>query len=176
MPLIPFEGKKPKIHPSAFIAEGSYVIGDVEMEENSSIWFGVVVRGDINRIRIGKNSNIQDGSVVHVTAGKHPVTIGEKVSIAHRVMVHGCTIEDECLIGMNSTILDGAKIGHHSIIAAGALVTEGMEVPHHSVVMGVPGKVVRKVRPDELKRIETNWQHYLDYVSRWKKESTKKKR
>lgn len=170
MNIIPFEGKKPKIPNSCFVSPTAQLIGDVELGENCSIWFGAILRGDIYPIKIGNNSNVQDGTVIHVTAGRFPVIIGEKVSIAHKVMIHGCVIEDECLISMNSTILDGAKIGHHSIIAAGALVTEGMVVPPYSVVMGVPGKVVRQVRPEELKRIELNWQHYLDYTERWKKE------
>jgi gamma-carbonic anhydrase len=168
--LITFEKQKPQLHKSAFVAPGALLIGDVSLGENSSVWFGAIVRADIYPIKVGKASNIQDGTIVHVTAGKYPVIIGDKVSIAHAVMIHGCVIEDECLIGMRSTILDGAKIGHHSIVAAGALVTEGMQVPPYSVVMGVPGKVVRKVRPDELVRIEKNWQHYIDYSKRWKKQ------
>lgn len=166
---ISFEGKRPKVHKSVFLAPSSVIVGDVSIGQDSSVWFNVTLRADIYPIKIGKASNVQDGTIFHVTAGKYPVIVGDKVSIAHGVMVHGCVIEDECLIGMRATILDGAKIGHHSIIAAGALVTEGMQVPPYSVVMGVPGKVVRKVRPDELMRIEQNWQHYIDYSKRWKK-------
>ena len=154
-----FEGKSPQIHESVFIAPDANVIGDVRLGKESGVWFGVTLRGDIHHISIGDQTNIQDNSTVHVTAEQFPVEIGNRVSIAHDVMIHGCVIEDECLIAMKSCI-----------IAAGALVTEGMEVPPYSLVMGVPGKIVRKVSEKELHRIKLNWEHYVDYAKRWKKE------
>src|SRR3954469_16038665 len=140
--------KTPVIPASAFIAPSATVIGDVTLGEEVSVWYGAVLRGDINRIRVGAHSNIQDGSVVHIDSG-YDTTIGEWVTVGHRAIVHACTIADEVLVGMGSIILDGAEIGARSIIGAGALVTGGKVIPPGSLVLGSPAKVVRVLDEDE---------------------------
>jgi gamma-carbonic anhydrase len=142
MSLTPYLGRHPRVHPTAFVAPSADVIGDVEVGENASIWFGAVLRGDINRIVIGANSNVQDNAVVHL-ADEFPAIIGSFVTIGHSAVVHACVIEDECLIGMGAIILDGAVIGARSIVGAGALVTPGTIIPPGSMVLGSPAKVTR---------------------------------
>ncbi len=151
----------PDIHPTAFIAPTAVVMGDVTLGEESSVWYTAVVRGDMAPIRIGARSNIQDGTIVHVDEGV-PCTIGERVGVGHRVILHGCTVEDECLIGMGSILLNRCHIGKGSVIAAGAVVPEGMEVPAGSLVMGVPGRVVRPVDAELARRIAGTWSHYVE--------------
>ena len=156
---------KPLIHKTAFVAENSTVIGDVEMRENSSLWFGCVARGDCGKIIIGKNSNVQDNSVIHgddregVNKG---VTIGDNVSAGHRVILHGTTIGSNCLIGMGAILLSGSIVGDNCIIGAGAVVTEGQVIPSNSVVMGLPAKVVRSIKTEELARVKLNWTRYVE--------------
>lgn len=142
----------PKIHPTAFIAQGAQLIGAVTLEEGASVWFNAVLRADINEIKVGKRSNIQDGSVLHVE-NDVPCLIGEDVVIGHAAVVHACTIEDNCLIGMGSTILNRARIGKGSLVAAGAVVLEKTMVPPGSLVAGVPAKVVRSLRKEEIQGI-----------------------
>src|ERR1700726_2001292 len=146
-----YRGIMPKVAASAYIDQSAQVIGDVVVGERSSIWPNVTARGDVNTIRIGDESNIQDNSVLHCDAG-FPLLIGNRITVGHMVMLHGCTIEDECLIGIAAVVLNGAKIGKGSVIAAGAVVPEGAEVPPDSMVMGVPAKVKRKVTEDEGQR------------------------
>src|SRR4249919_1564191 len=124
--LRPYRGQLPRVHTSAFIDDSAQVIGEVEIGEESSVWMCVVIRGDVNWIRIGKRSNVQDGTIVHVMTGTHPTTIGDNVTIGHGAIVHGCTIEDQCLIGMGAILLNGSRVGTGSIVAAGSLVPEGM--------------------------------------------------
>src|ERR1043165_7960268 len=138
-----YRGVYPRVHPSAFIDDSAQVIGDVEIGQESSVWMCVVIRGDVNRIRIGSRSNVQDGTIVHVMKDTHPTVIGDDVTIGHGAVVHGCTIEDQCLIGMGAILLNGCRIGTGSIVAAGALVPEGMVVPPGSMVLGMPAKVKR---------------------------------
>ena len=161
--LRPYRGVLPRVHPSAFIDDSAQVIGDVEIGEESSVWMAVVVRGDVNRIRIGRRSNIQDGTVVHVMRDTHPTTIGDNVTIGHGAVVHGCTIESQCLIGMGAILLNGAAVGAQSIVAAGALVVEGMKVPPRSLVMGSPGKVKRLLTQAEIAEIQTYADRYVEY-------------
>jgi len=137
-----FLGQEPTIDPTAYVAPEAIVIGDVRMGPRSSIWPGAVARGDINYIEIGEGSNVQDGTIVHL-ADDFPVIIGKHVTIGHAAIIHACVIEDECLIGMGTTILDGAVIGHHSIIGANALVTQGTVIPPGSMALGTPAKVVK---------------------------------
>ena len=137
----PHRGRFPRVHPSVFIDDSAQVIGDVEIGEDSSIWMMVVVRGDVHHIRIGRRSNVQDGTVVHVMKDTHPTHIGDNVTIGHAAIVHGCTIEDQCLIGMGAILLNGVQVGTGSIVAAGSLLPEGMIVPPRSLVMGSPAKV-----------------------------------
>jgi gamma-carbonic anhydrase len=144
----PFLLRQPDIHPSAFIAPNATLLGDVTVGEDASIWYGAVLRGDINRIVVGRGSNVQDGSVLHLSA-EHGCLIGDYVTVGHMAMLHACTIGDECLIGMGAIILDGVEIGARSIVGAGALVTQGKKIPPGSMVLGSPAKVVRELSPEE---------------------------
>ena len=150
----------PNIHSSAFIAPGAVVLGDVTLGAESSIWFTAVLRGDVAPITVGSQTNIQDGTIVHVDEG-FPCRIGKRVGIGHRAIIHGCTIDDDCLIGMGSILLNGVHIGSGSVIAAGAVVPEGMKVPPGSLVMGVPGRIVRQVDAELAERIRETWEHYV---------------
>lgn len=151
----------PAIHPTAFIAPTAAVMGDVTLGEEASVWYGVVIRGDMAPVAIGARSNIQDGSVVHVDEGE-PCTIGERVAVGHRVILHGCIVEQECLIGMGSVLLSGVRIGAGSVVAAGAVLPEGMQIPPRSLVMGVPGRIVRTVDAALAQRITETWTHYVE--------------
>jgi carbonic anhydrase/acetyltransferase-like protein (isoleucine patch superfamily) len=153
----------PRVHPSAFIDDSAQVIGDVEIDEESSVWMAVVIRGDVHRIRIGRRTNIQDGTVVHVMRDTHPTTIGDNVTVGHAAVIHGCAIEDQCLIGMGAILLNGARIGTRSIVAAGSLVPEGMNVPAQSLVMGSPAKVRRLLTQAEVADIRTYADRYVGY-------------
>jgi carbonic anhydrase/acetyltransferase-like protein (isoleucine patch superfamily) len=155
----------PKIHPSAFIAPSAAVMGDVSLGEEASVWYGTVLRGDMAPIRIGSRSNLQDGTIVHVDHGV-PCIIGNRVGVGHRVILHSCTVEDDCLIGMGSILLSRVTVGRGSVIAAGAILREGMSIPPGSLVMGVPGKIVRPVDAALSRRIEETWQHYLEQAKR----------
>ncbi len=153
--ILPHKGIEPQIAESCFVAPSSDIIGDVEIGEESSVWFQVVIRGDVNKIRIGKRTNIQDGSVLHVTRNVLPMvgaalTIGDDVTVGHRVTLHGCTIKNRVLIGMGAVILDHAEIGDDSIVAAGALVTKDKKFPPRSLIQGAPAKVVRQLTDEEL--------------------------
>ncbi|MGE5400895.1 MAG: gamma carbonic anhydrase family protein [Ignavibacteriales bacterium] len=162
--LIPYKGIVPKIHESVFLASGVKIIGDVEIAEDSSVWFNSVIRGDVNRITIGKMTNIQDLSVLHVTA-KHPLILGDKITIGHAVKLHGCTIGDLCLIGIGAVVLDGAVIQKGSVIAAGAVVTPGFIVPSGKLVAGVPGKIVRDLSLQEIEELERSAVRYKEYAN-----------
>jgi len=159
----PFRGLTPRVHPTAFIDDSAQVIGDVEIGENSGVWMCAVVRGDVHWIRIGRRSNIQDGTIVHAMTGTHPTTIGHDVTIGHRAVIHGCTIEDQCLIGMGSILLNGSHIGTQSIIGAGAVVLEGVKVPPRSLVVGAPGKIRRLLTQAEIASIQTYADRYVEY-------------
>lgn len=166
----PYAGKAPRIDASAFVAPGCTVVGDVELGPGASLWFGVVVRGDVNAIRIGARSNVQDLSVVHVTGGTHPTTIGEDVTVGHRVVLHGCTVHDRCLIGIGAVVLDGAEIGPDAMVGAGALVPPGMVVPPRSLVMGTPARVKRPLTDAEVAHLRESASHYVDYAARYRDE------
>jgi carbonic anhydrase/acetyltransferase-like protein (isoleucine patch superfamily) len=148
------------IHPTAFIAPGAVVLGDVTLGKDASVWYNSVVRGDMAPIAIGESSNIQDLSMVHVDAGV-PCTIGARVGVGHRVILHGCTVEDDCLVGMGAILLNGVHVGKGSVIGAGALLTEGMRIPPGSLVVGLPAKVVRPVDEALTARIRGTWEHYV---------------
>jgi len=157
---------KPAIHPTAFVAPGADVIGDVTLEEESSVWFQTVLRADINRIHIGPRSNVQDGTVVHL-ADDYPTIVGELVTVGHKALLHACTVGDEVLVGMGAIILDGAEIGARSIIGAGALVTGGKKIPPGSLVLGAPGKVVRQLDLQEQADIKTWALKYVEVSRRY---------
>lgn len=150
----------PTIHPTAFIASTAAVMGDVTLGEDASVWYGAVLRGDMAPIVIGSQSNIQDGTVVHVDAGV-PCSVGRRVAVGHRVVLHGCTVEDDCLIAMGSLLLNGVRIGAGSVVAAGAVVPEGMQVAPGSLVMGVPGRIIRPVDAELARRVTATWSHYV---------------
>lgn len=166
--ILSYQGKAPKLHESVFIAEGAHIIGDVTIGKDSSVWFNAVIRGDVNFIRIGERTNVQDNSVIHVTYEKSPTFIDSDVTVGHSAVLHGCTIEGYCLIGMGAVLLDNCKIGDHSLVAAGALVREGFVVPPKSLVAGMPAKVVRELNQDELKGLEDSAQHYVNYVESYR--------
>jgi len=160
----------PRIPESAFVAETALVVGDVELGESSSIWFGAVVRGDVNHIRIGARSNIQDLTVIHVTGGTHPTTLGDDVTVGHRVVLHGCTVKDRCLIGIGAIVMDGAEIGPDAMVGAGALVPPGMVVPPGTLVVGSPAQVKRQLTSDEIASFRKSAQRYASYAARYRSE------
>ncbi|HLV61138.1 MAG TPA: gamma carbonic anhydrase family protein [Fredinandcohnia sp.] len=159
----PFSGRMPEIHETAYVHESAVVIGKVRIGARSSIWPGVVVRGDVHEIEIGEDTNVQDLSCLHVLKDRFSLTLGNRVSIGHAVMLHGCVIGDGTLVGMRATIMDGARIGESCLVAAGALVTPGFEAPPRSLVIGAPAKVARELRADELELLERTWRNYVDY-------------
>jgi carbonic anhydrase/acetyltransferase-like protein (isoleucine patch superfamily) len=161
--LRPHRGRTPRVHRSAYVDESAQVIGDVDIGEESSVWMAVVIRGDVNRIRIGRRSNIQDGTIVHVMKDTHETIVGDDVTIGHAAVIHGCTIEDRCLIGMSAILLNGAHVGSGSIVAAGSLVVEGMQVPARSLVMGSPARVKRPLRDEEVDGIQAYADRYVKY-------------
>ena len=155
-------GRTPKVAPSAFVAASADVIGEVEVGANASLWFQTVLRGDIEPIRIGANSNIQDGSILHTIMGA-PVTVGDWVTVGHRVVLHGCTIESHCLIGMGAIVLNNTRVGEGSIVAAGALVLENTVIPPRSLYLGVPARFQRQLTEADRLFIDAHATHYLQY-------------
>jgi len=172
--ILDFEGNTPKIKKSVFIASSADVIGDVKIGKDSAIWFGCVIRADIHKIRIGKRTNIQDLSMIHVThytkkdkSDGNPTIIGDDVTIGHRVMLHGCEIEDACLIGMSATILDGTVIGKESIVGAGSLVTKNKKFPPRSLIMGSPAQVIRELDDEEVAFLYKSARNYVKFKQRY---------
>lgn len=157
----------PDIHDTALVADNAQVMGQVTLGENSSVWFGVVIRGDVEAIHVGAGSNIQDNSVLHADAGS-PLNIGANVTVGHQAMLHGCTIGDGSLIGIQAVVLNGAKIGRYCLVGAGALVTEGKEFPDGSMILGSPAKVVRELTPEQILGLKMSAQHYIDNAKRYK--------
>ena len=158
----------PHVHPSAFVADSAQVIGRVSLAQDSSVWFGTVIRGDTDTISVGRGTNIQDASVLHADHG-FPLVIGERVTVGHQVMLHGCTIGDESLIGIGAVILNGAVIGKHCLVGAGALVTEGKSFPDGSMILGSPAKVVRQLTPEQIEGLRRSAQHYIDNAQRYRR-------
>lgn len=156
-----FQNLHPLIHETAFIAENAVVIGDVEIGAESSVWFGSILRGDVNYIRIGERTNVQDGSIIHVSSKTHPTILEDEITLGHRVTLHGCYVETGCLIGIGAIVLDGARIGRNSLVAAGSLVTPGTQIPPRSLVMGSPAKVKREMTDEEVKDLERFWRNYV---------------
>ncbi len=170
MSLLTYRGISPDIADSVFIARGACIIGNVAIGEHSSIWFNAVVRADVHYIRIGSFTNVQDNSVLHTTGGLFPIDIGDRVLIGHSVVVHGCTIEDECLIGIGAILLDGCKVGKGSVVAAGSLLPPGFEVPPESLAMGSPAKIKKKTGDNERAMIEHGWSHYAELAAEYLQE------
>tara|TARA_B100000700_G_C14830229_1_gene754126 strand:+ start:34 stop:537 length:504 start_codon:yes stop_codon:yes gene_type:complete len=162
------EKNVPEVHPEAWVAANATIVGKVKLEKNSSIWFNAVLRGDVEPITIGENSNIQDGSILHTDPG-FPLIVGKGVTVGHMVMLHGCKISDDTLIGIGSIILNNAKIGKNCIIGANTLITENKTIPDNSLVVGSPGRVLRKVTDEEINAILENSKHYVDNSKKYKK-------
>ncbi|MGB5530090.1 MAG: gamma carbonic anhydrase family protein [Ignavibacteriaceae bacterium] len=171
--LFPYQDFYPSIGKNVFLASGVKIIGNVEIGNNSSVWYNTVIRGDVHYIKIGENTNIQDCSMLHVTNGKYPLSVANKVTIGHSVSLHGCTLNDLCLIGIGAIILDGAVIESNSVVAAGALVKQNFVVPSGKLVVGVPARIIRDLREDEINDIEKSAKRYVEY-SLITKESLKK--
>ena len=165
-----YQGAAPRVADSAYIDPSAQVIGDVVIGERSSVWPNVSIRGDVNHIRVGDETSIQDNSVLHVDHVTYPCIIGNRVTVGHNVVLHGCVVEDEALIGIGAIVLNGAIIGQGAVVAAGALVPEGMQVPQNSVVMGTPAKVRRDVTPEERARFEKNCNNYVRITAIYKEE------
>ncbi|MES2940445.1 MAG: gamma carbonic anhydrase family protein [Pseudomonadota bacterium] len=161
MAIYEIDGKSPQLGAGAWVADSAQVMGEVELGENASVWFGAVVRGDCDRIRIGRNSNIQDLSMLHADFGV-PLVIGDNVTVGHQVTLHGCTIGDNTLIGIQAVVLNKARIGRNCIVAAGAVVTEGKEFPDNSMIMGIPARVVRTLDEESARKLAESAQHYVD--------------
>ena len=157
----------PTVPDSAYVADSAQVMGNVQLGEHCSVWFGVVIRGDTEYIHIGEGSNIQDGSVLHADFGV-PLTIGKHVTVGHKVMLHGCTIGDGSLIGIGAIVLNGAKIGKHCLVGAGSLVTEGKEFPDGSMILGSPAKAVRQLSPEQIGALERSARHYVENAERYR--------
>ena len=165
MPIYQLGDKHPQLAASAWVADSAQVIGDVRLEADVSIWFNTVLRGDNDPITIGSGSNIQDGSVLHTDNGV-PLTIGRHVTVGHQVMLHGCTIGDESLIGIGAVVLNGAVIGRHCLVGAGALVTEGKTFPDGSLIIGSPARVARQLTPEQIEALRRSAQHYIENARR----------
>lgn len=166
MALYELDGMVPQLGPNAWVADSAQVIGSVELGEDASVWFGTVVRGDTDTIRIGAGSNIQDGSVLHADKGK-PLTIGNHVTVGHQVILHGCTVGDGSLIGMGAVVLNGAKIGKACLVGAGSLVTEGKEFPDGSLIVGSPARVARTLTPEQQQGLLQSAAHYVANARRF---------
>jgi carbonic anhydrase/acetyltransferase-like protein (isoleucine patch superfamily) len=162
-----FLGHHPKIAASAYVEESAQIIGDVVIGPDSSVWFNAVVRGDVHSIRIGRESNVQDLCVLHGYKDRFAVTLGDRVTVAHSVTLHGCAVEDDCLIGIGAVVLNGARIGRGSLVAAGAVVPEGMEIPPGSLVMGLPARVKRPVNAEETAMIARHAANYVRYKEQY---------
>ena len=167
MAIYELDGSAPRLAESAWVADNAQVMGNVVLGEDSSVWFGTTVRGDTETITIGRGSNIQDGSVLHADVGM-PLTIGDRVTVGHQVMLHGCTVGDESLIGIGAIVLNGAKIGKNCLVGAGSLVTEGKEFPDGSMIMGSPAKVVRSLSPEQMEGLRQSAQHYIENAQRFR--------
>jgi gamma-carbonic anhydrase len=167
-----YRGVTPRISDSAYIDTSAQVIGDVTIGDRSSVWLNVAIRGDVNYIRIGDETSVQDNSVLHVDHKVYPCIVGNRVTVGHSVVLHGCVVEDEALIGIGAIVLNGAKIGRGAVVAAGALVPEGMEVPSNSLVMGTPAKVKRPVTQEEQVRFRQNCDNYVRITAVYKEEQS----
>lgn len=156
-----FQNKHPKIHESAYVTDDAIIIGDVEIGAESSVWFGSILRGDVNYIRIGERTNIQDGSIIHVSSKTHPTILEDEITVGHRVTLHGCHIETGCLIGIGAIVLDGVRVGKNSLVAAGSLLTPNTVIPPRSMVMGSPAKVKRELSDAEVEDLGRLWRNYV---------------
>ncbi len=164
--MLPFEGSRPSLSQKVYVAPGAYLIGKVEIGCCSSVWFNAVLRGDIEKITIGRESNVQDNVTVHTDKG-YPTVIGNRVVIGHNAVLHGCTVEDGALIGMGALLLNGSKVGSEAIVGAGSLITPGMEVPARTLVVGAPAKVIRELSPEEYPGRQGNYYTYMKIAQKY---------
>jgi len=158
----PFKNIHPKVHDSAYITDDAIVIGDVEIGEDASVWYGSIIRGDVNFIRIGARTNIQDACVIHVSSRTHSTILEDEITVGHRVTLHGCHIERGCLIGIGAILMDGVRVGANSLVGAGSLLTPGTQVPPGSLVLGSPARVKRALTDDELALLDRSWRNYVE--------------
>jgi carbonic anhydrase/acetyltransferase-like protein (isoleucine patch superfamily) len=173
MAIYEHKGVRPTLGRDVFVAPGATVIGDVHLGDEASVWFGTVIRGDVYPIRFGARTNVQDGSVVHVTGGKAATTVGDDVTIGHMVLLHGCTVGNGCLVGMGSILLDGAVVGDDCLIGAGSLLTPRTEIPPRSLVMGRPAKVLRAISAAELEMVREAGRLYVEYARTFRSDAVK---
>lgn len=169
--ILPYDGKRPTIDQTVFLADGVRIVGDVTIGGDSSVWYNAVIRGDIHYVRIGRGTNIQDLSVLHVTHETHPLEIGDQVTVGHRATLHGCTLRDRCLVGMGAIVLDGALVDEQAMVAAGAVVPPGMTVPSGSLVAGVPARVIRELTEKELAEFAASADRYVNYARKQRQTS-----
>jgi gamma-carbonic anhydrase len=163
-----FNGVEPKIHESAFVTEDSVIVGDVEIGEDSSVWYGSVLRGDVNYIRIGARANIQDHTIIHVSSKGLPTIVEDEVTVGHRVTLHACHVERGCLIGIGAILMDGVRVGADSLVGAGSLLTPGTQIPPRSLVIGSPARVKRELTEDELTSLEQSWKNYVELKNHYR--------
>ncbi len=168
--VVTYRGRTPQIDPSAWVQPSAQVVGDVVIGPQSSVWFNVVIRGDVFHIRLGARTNIQDNSTVHVTRNRWGTLVGDDVTVAHGVILHGCRVADRCLIGMGAIVMDGVEIGEDCLVAAGSLVVPGTKIPAGQLVMGSPAKVVRPLRPDELTQLKQSAQSYVELAAGYRQQ------
>ena len=167
MAIYELDGVSPQVSASAWVADSAQVMGRVELGDDANVWFGVVIRGDTETIKVGKSSNIQDMSVLHADVGM-PLVVGEGVTVGHKVMLHGCTIGDNSLIGIGAVVLNGAKIGKNCLVGAGALVTEGKEFADGSMILGSPARVIRQLSPEQIEGLRQSARHYVENANRYR--------
>ena len=165
----PFNGIEPKIHESAYVTDDAIIVGDVEIGEDSSVWFGAVLRGDVNYIRIGARTNIQDQTIIHVSSKGLATIVEDEVTVGHRVTLHACHVERGCLIGIGAILMDGVKVGAESLVGAGSLLTPGTQIPPRSLVIGSPARIKRELTGDELASLEKSWRNYVELKARYEK-------
>jgi carbonic anhydrase/acetyltransferase-like protein (isoleucine patch superfamily) len=168
-----FQNLSPKIHETAFVADDAIIIGDVEIGAESNVWFGSILRGDVNYIRIGERTNVQDGSIIHVSSKTHPTVLEDEITLGHRVTLHGCYVETGCLIGIGAIILDGARVGRNSLVAAGSLITPNTQSPPRVLVMGSPARVKRTLSDEEVTDLERFWRNYVSLSRIYKNQPRK---
>jgi gamma-carbonic anhydrase len=165
-----YQGKTPKLHPTVFTVDSAEIIGDVVIDKDSSIWYNAVIRGDVNYIRIGERTNIQDGCILHVRQGTYPLIVGSNITVGHGAILHACTVKDSCLIGMGAIVLDNAQIGSYTIIGAGAVVRNNTIVPDGVLVAGVPGKIMRELTKEERESIDASARDYAEYAKLYRQQ------
>lgn len=166
--LLPYEGRRPQIDPSAYVQRSAQIIGDVVIGAQSSVWFNAVIRGDVHHIRIGVRTNVQDNATLHVTGRRWPTLVGDDVTVGHAVILHGCRIGNRCLIGMGAIVMDGVELGDDCLVAAGALVTPGTQIPAGHLVLGRPAAVTRPLRPDELASLRESAENYVAHAASYR--------